>query len=78
MNENSDNYIKPFGVGGSFLKIIETSEIVRWQEFNPKTQIYTVTSSNGKNFTVRGDKVSKHITADEEVEFIRSEADSTN
>jgi hypothetical protein len=75
-NEEFPNLGTPIGVGATFLKIIETGEIVRWQDFSPATQLFTVVSSKGKSFTIVGSKISKDVTPEEELKFVREEKES--
>jgi hypothetical protein len=77
-NDELPNLNKPLGVGSAFLKIIETGEIVRWQDFSPATQLFTVASSKGKSFTIEGSKISKDVTPEEELKFINDEKENSN
>lgn len=77
-NEDFPTLGKPIGVGATFLKIFETGETVRWQDFSPATQLFTVASSKGKSFTIEGSKISKDVTPEEELKFIRDEKENSD
>jgi hypothetical protein len=61
----------PGRVGVSFLRIVETGQVVKWIGFDEKTQEYDVESAVGEISSIAGTKVSKDVTPEEEAEFLR-------
>jgi hypothetical protein len=70
-----NNAISAFGnpprVGVSFLRIVETGEVVKWTGFDEKTQEYDVESAAGELSRISATKISKDVTLEEEAEFLR-------
>ncbi|HEV2331059.1 MAG TPA: hypothetical protein VGY56_19935 [Verrucomicrobiae bacterium] len=66
----------PQGVGQEIVKIIETNKLVRWKTFDPKTREYEVELPDGI-LTIHESKITKEFTAQEEMEFLKSERTET-
>ena len=65
-------------VGTTYIKIIETGQIVKWKSFDEKTQEYEVVSPGGKLSKIAGRKISKQVTPEEEAEFLRLQNKKSN
>ncbi len=65
-------------VGTEYVKLIETGEIVKWKDFDPKAQVYEVESSLGVISKIHGSKISKQVTPEEETEFLRMQSKKLN
>ena len=63
------------GVGQEIIKIIESGKLVRWISFNPQTREYEALSTNGA-IKIHESKTTKQFSAQEELNFRRSESSS--
>jgi hypothetical protein len=58
-------------VGTKYVKNIETGDIAEWKTFDNKTQEYEIESARGKISKIHESKISKEVTPDEELKFLR-------
>jgi hypothetical protein len=56
-------------VGGEFIKIKKTGEVVKWQEFDPRDQVFKFESS-GEIHTVH-QRDTDIATGDEELDYLK-------
>ena len=56
---------------GEYVKLLKTGEILKWKSFDPKSQLVEIELPTGAVSTVQRHEVDR-ITADEELEFMRS------
>ena len=74
-NNESPRFGGPQGVGQEIIKIIEANKLARWQGFNPATREYEVKTPDGV-IKIHESKTTKKFTAQEELDFLRSEEKS--
>jgi len=58
-------------VGTKYLKVSATGQIVEWKSYSENNHEYEVVSANGKTSKVHARDLSKEVTLEEELEFLR-------
>jgi hypothetical protein len=56
---------------GKYIKLIKTGEILKWKNYDPKTQLLEIEFPTGGGSLVHRDEIDR-VTPDEELEFLRS------
>ena len=62
---------------GEYVKLLKTGEILKWKSFDPKSQLVEIELPTGVVSTVQRHEVDR-ITANEEIEFLRSRGKPTS
>jgi hypothetical protein len=62
------NDVPPFG---KYIKYIKTGEILKWKNYDPKSQLLEIEFPTGGSSIVHRDEIDR-VTPDEELEFLRS------
>jgi hypothetical protein len=62
---------------GKYIKLIKTGEILRWKNYDPKSQLLEIEFPTGGFSIVHRDEIDR-ITPDEELEFLRSKKNDSN